>query len=77
MLVSQLVKLDRPKKIPVIGQGQGGELVLLRPRKKLLRTDGPIEKAVMGMDVQVDEITMAGGLTQDGIPDFRLSLMNF
>ena len=77
MLVSQLVKLDRPKQIPVIGQGQGGELVLLRPRKKLLRTDGPIEKAVMGMDVQVDEITMAGGLTQDGILNLRLFSMNF
>ena len=58
LLVGLLVKADGSEHIAVIGHGNGGHLVLLYFFEQIVQANGSIEEAVLGVNVEVDEIGM-------------------
>src|SRR5581483_1014428 len=54
-----VVELDGGEHRPVVGQGDGGHLELVRAGGDGFGTSQPIEQRVFGMDVQVDEFRHA------------------
>ncbi len=58
-LLGGQVEVDRAEEIAVIGQGDGREVQVLGLLHQLLELGGPVEQAVLGVHVQVDELGAA------------------
>ena len=52
------IEIDRAEEVAVVGERDRRKLELLRLRDELLELGGAIEQAVLGMDVQMDELAM-------------------
>ena len=57
-LLGRQVEIDRAEQIPVVGQRDRREAQLLRLLDELLELGGAVEQAVLGVNVQVDEVAM-------------------
>ncbi len=55
-LLRRGVEVDRTEEVAVIREGDGGEAQRLRGVHQLVELGGPVEEAVLGVDVQVDEV---------------------
>ena len=63
-LAALLVELDDAGEHPVVGDGQGRHAQLHRPADQVVHLAGPVERRVVGVDVQVAEarLTFRRGL---------------
>ncbi len=55
-LLAGIVEVDRAVKVAVVGDGGGGHAEVHRLGAEVLQADGPVEQAVFGMAVQMDEL---------------------
>ena len=53
------VKINRAEQIAVVGQGQGAHAELARPLGQLVDPAGPVQQAVVRMDMEMDEILVS------------------
>lgn len=58
-----LVKFDRPKHGTVIGDGQGGHGIFAGFLEKLIQADRSVQKAELGMQMEMDKVCLFHGLT--------------
>ncbi len=63
-LLGGAVEVHRPEEIAVVGERDGGERELLGLLHQPLELGGAVEQAVLGVDVQVDEVPPLSGLTR-------------
>ena len=54
----RLVEVDRAEEIAVVGERDGRELEVLGLLDEFLELRGAVEEAVLGMDVQMDEVAV-------------------
>ena len=59
-----LIKIDGAKEIPVVGHPQRGHFIVGGFLDEVLDAAGPVEEAVLGVDVQVDEIGVIHNLLE-------------
>src|SRR4030042_3619368 len=56
MVDGPLIEFDRPKHIPVVGQGQGFHPKRASEGKELLKTNGTIQEAILTMEMKMDKL---------------------
>ena len=49
------VEVDRPEQVAVVGNGHGRHLHLPGGVKQVLEPDGPVQQAVLGVQMEMDE----------------------
>jgi hypothetical protein len=58
MVNGLLIKFDRPEHVPVVCEGDRSHVILLRQGKDIFESDGPIQKAILAMDMKVNEVAV-------------------